>query len=170
MPFSKQNRMATILVIAILIVLSIGVSGIVSIANHGNSSATPIITSIIGFVGIAINQLLGMLRSEIAKRDQDNQIAQTNNLIVDQSAEIKNHAEAAKSAAESAQQAVQETSQKLEEIREKVNGNLETAVEKAVLSERHQVLSQLPLPKTNEELEAMIKKIVIQTSQQLKKQ
>jgi hypothetical protein len=169
MPFSKQNRMATILVIAILIVLTIGVTGIVSIANHGSSNATPIITSIIGFVGIAINQLLGMLRAEIAKKDQDKKLESTNNLIVDQSNQIKDHAEAAKSAAESAQQAVQETTQKLEEIREKVNGNLETAVDKAVQSERHQVLNQLPLPKTNEELEAMIRKIVVQTSQQLKK-
>lgn len=180
MPFSKKNRIATILVVAIVIVLTIGVTGIVSVANHLKTGSTPVITSIVGFVGIAINQFLGMLRAEIARKDQNTKADETQNLITNKANEIKEHAESAKNAAQEANKTAQEaskvaqatlqtTSKQLEEIKEKVNGNLETAVDKAVQAERHQVLDQLPLPKTNEELEAMIKKIVLQTAQQIKK-
>lgn len=68
MPWTKENRMSTILIAAVVIVTVIGVFGITSVANHGNGGTTPIITSIVGFVGIAINQFLGMLKSELNRK------------------------------------------------------------------------------------------------------
>lgn len=153
MPFTKDNRMSTLLIITIVIVIIVGVTGITSVSNHSTSNSTPIITSIVGFVGITINQFLGMLRQEMSRREQ-----------VKRAEEIKGAVETAATHAETAKNTAVETKEQmatdLKEIKDKVNGNLETAVDKAVQAERSQILDHVSLPKTREELESMIESVV----------
>lgn len=152
--------MSSLLIFSILITLGIGVAGITSVSNHGTAASTPVITSIIGFVGIAANQFLGMLKIEIARRAAQRETHEIKQALGDVKDGVNLVKKRATKARDVALETKEELGQSLEDIKEKVNSNLGTAVDKAVEAERSQILDHVALPKTNEELQAFVEGIL----------
>lgn len=124
------------LVLAIVAITLFAVGGIVAVAALGGAYGTAsTVTTIIGFCATITASMLAILKGE----NNAHEIRVTRAVV---------------------SQKLDQTNSSVREIERKVNGNLETAIDKAVEAERRQLIDATAMPKTPEELEALTSSIV----------
>ena len=124
------------LVLAIVVITLFAVAGIVVVAALGGAYGTEsTVTTIIGFCATITASMLAILKGE----NNAHEIRVTRAVV---------------------SQKLDQTNNSVREIERKVNGNLETAIDKAVEAERRQLIDATAMPKTPEELEALTSSIV----------
>jgi hypothetical protein len=125
----------TTLVVAIVTVTLVAVCGIVAVAALSQDPSAATVTTIIGFCATITASMLAILRAEQSTQEM-------------------------RAAREAVDRKLEETKTSVKEIERKVNGNLETAIDKAVEAERSQLIARTAMPKTAAELEALLRRAV----------
>jgi formiminotetrahydrofolate cyclodeaminase len=125
------------LVAGIVVVTLVAVGGIVTVAlmSGGGDRGASTVATIIGFCATITASMLAILRAEL-------------------------NAQEIRAARDAVDRKLEQTHTSVKEIERRVNGNLETAIDKAVAAERSQLIAATAMPKTADELEALLHRAV----------
>lgn len=128
MPFRPENIMTTILIIAVLLLVLMGIIGAVTIAIWGGEKGTPPLVYILGASVLSVKVLLGMIQTEMARRD----LKETAGRAADKAEEAAEKVSVAQrdimQKVNNAAATARDTNEKVHELYETHNGSLEKSL------------------------------------------
>jgi len=149
--FSKENRRFLILVSGIVTLAIVTLIVMAGLINKGHGTETAMVT---GFTSLLIIQLMAMARQE-----QQGHTANTHRAKIEEKLEeAAQGATVAAEKAEAAKNEVAETKEVIKKIEKQTNGNLAKALATPAPE-------QAAMPKTREELDDLLNKVVGKTAQ-----